>query len=546
MKKKNLRRFVALLAAAVILTGCSPKPATSNPSDSGTTPPADTSTPADSEKKVYDITLYTSRNQPNPDSEVMKKINEKLGHNLNVISVTDDEYSSKLNLYFSSGDLPDIFTSHSDAKMMKSACATITPEEFETYMPLTYAAAEKQLPILGLTLDKMYDRYRDEEGNLKGLYIGQVGQSVPYGIRIRQDLVDSLNGGKMPETLDDWDAFLAKYKEAFPDKYPISARKDAQFQHFYMIFSAFGTSYHRYCLQDDDTILLGQMMPEYRDALLYLKDWYDKGYINPEFVTMDDATFDNEWKKGNLLYYQYSGLASFTEPPFAEGSMEAILQKNVPEAKLSWCPFPTYKDYNGGKPSVTAGSGMSTECTNFGVHLEKDPDKLHAAMGVMDMLTSDEEIWLLRRFGIEGETYDMIDGVPTYKEAYNQTDAQVQAGINWLYQGQMGVNYDLEMKYAPKHYADNVKTMYEDPDGIYGANRNEIERGYWVGDLLNENGENYESLGSDYENQCSALAVQIIMGQKPIEEYDKLLAEWKANIGDEWMAAATEKYHSQK
>ena len=106
MKKKNLRRFVALLAAAVILTGCSPKPATSNPSDSGTTPPADTSTPADSEKKVYDITLYTSRNQPNPDSEVMKKINEKLGHNLNVISVTDDEYRSKLNLYFSSGDLP--------------------------------------------------------------------------------------------------------------------------------------------------------------------------------------------------------------------------------------------------------------------------------------------------------------------------------------------------------------------------------------------------------------------------------------------------------
>ena len=540
MKKQFASAVAALMAATMLLASCGTPSgtATSAPSATPAGTTAGTATaapeaPAPAAEK-YNIRLFTSRNQPDPQSEVMKLINEKLGVNLEVISVPDEDYETKMNLFLASNDIPDIFTTRSKPDLMKAAAAALTPEEFQQYMPLTYAAAEEQFPLIGMTFEKMYKSFTTPEGKLAGIYIGQVNQTIPYVTEIRQDLLDELVGGKMPQTIDDWDVLLAAYKAAYPKQYPLSAKNREFQQNFYPFFSGYGTSVNRWCLVDDVPVF-GPFMPEFREALLKLKSWYDLGYINPEFVTMDDAAYSTEWTNGNMLLKNFYHLSNPIDAPYPTGSENDVLLQNVPTAKLAWMPFPVANPDV--KPSVSNGSGMGTEATSFGIHLEKDKDKLYAAMGVMDKLVCDEEIYMWRRFGIEGVTYEYVDGIPTYTADYAQQDAQVKAGINWLYQGSSGVAWSLQEPTMPAVFRENVTTLLHDPDAMYGRNNINLESSYWSGDLMDSNDETMEwVLYDDLWDNHKRLHVQVIIGEATIEDYDKMVNDWQAKYGEGFTA----------
>ena len=163
VNKCKVGAILATLLLSGALTGC----------DAFTSSPrniAETTKPI--VQKKYDIKVFSTRIQPNPDSEVMRQVQEKLGQNLIVSSVPDINYADKMNLLYASNDLPDVFSVFWNDDILKNATAKFTEEDFKTYMPQSYAIALKQYKDYGETKESIFNRFT-VGGKLAGLFIGQ-------------------------------------------------------------------------------------------------------------------------------------------------------------------------------------------------------------------------------------------------------------------------------------------------------------------------------------------------------------------------------------
>ncbi|KRF18434.1 hypothetical protein [Paenibacillus sp. Soil787] len=532
MKKKNgLSAILATVIVSGMLAGCS---TSSAPKTQETNKPAG--------QKKYTINIYTSRIQPNPDSEAMKTISQKLGQDLKVTAVPDaPDYEQKLNLYYASNDLPDVFSPYTE-DIKKNGTAKFTEDDLKKYMPLTYEAAIKQYKEQGYDKQTVFDRF-SVDGKLATISMGNKELTYPYGLVIRQDLLDEF-GLQMPKTLNDWEVFLKAYKQKYPNKYPITARgKDLIYQSFYSFIAAFGTSYDSW-QKKDNKLVFGPYMPEMRDALELLSRWYKAGYINPEWITMDKAALDNEWINGNTVSYQYAKLDNVINAPYTEGSLGSIfdsLAAKNPKLKIQWAPFPKWKDNV--KPALSAYELVGIKGVSFSKALEKDPDKLHAVMGVVDKLFNDKEIYMLRSYGIEGKTYDIVNGIPVIKKEFNNSDGKVKEGFEWFTAaGSPGVNWDLVKTIKSKNYTDNLKKYAEDPSGIYSRENTDWAISWVSGPLISQSGENLDVKRKAKYDEWGGMFAQVIIGSKTLNDFDKFIGQWKQEWGNDATEAANRLY----
>jgi putative aldouronate transport system substrate-binding protein len=528
MKRKMILVSLIAMLTANLLTGCSAKTKT----------PTTTTAP----DKKYTIKIFTSRNQPEPTSEVMKQVQQKIGgHTLEVTAVNDADYNAKLNLYFASNEMPDVFTSNANASILKGGTAKFTEEELQKYMPLSYAAAVKQYEMYGVSKQYVLDKFT-VNGKLAGFSMGTYLNTVPYGITIRTDKLQEL-GKSVPKTISDWEEIFKAQKQKNSATYQIAARgKDAPVQNFYIFISAFGTTADKWVLKDNK-LVWGPFMPEMREALALLQNWYKAGYINPEFFTMDNQALNNEAIKGNMIYTQFSSMGTKIEGPFDPGSRQEQTLAKDPNTKWDWAPFPVAKQ--GVKPAVNVYEGVMEQPQCYGKHLDTDRDKLHAVMGVMDKLGSDAEVLKLVRYGISGVHYDIVNGVPTYKKEFTTTDAQKKEGINWFYFGNSGTNWDVEKQFVAPIYTENIKNRVQDSKGIYSKTNIEYTWNRVNGPLTSPSGEDLTVKGKAKNDEWMGVLAQVVTGKMTISDFDKFIETWKKEVGDEQTEAANRLYLKQ-
>lgn len=528
MKRSVISLSIATILAMNLLVGCGPKKATESTSKA-------------SDKK-YTIKIFTSRNQPEPTSEVMKQIQEKIGgHTLEVIAVGDADYSSKLNLYFASNDMPDVFSSNGSAPILKGGTAKFTEDEVKKYIPLGYAAAIKQYEMFGITKQDAFDKFT-VDGKLAGFLMGQYGNTIPNGITIRTDMLQEL-GKAMPVTMSDWEEIFKAQKQKNPNAYPISTRgKEAPVQNFYMFIAGSGTVADKWVLRDGK-LVWGPFMPEMRDALTLLQKWYKSGYINPEFFTMDNQALTNEAIKGNMIYSQFSSMATKVVGPFSPGSKQEQILAKEPNAKWDWVPFPVVR--TGVKPVVSVYEGLMDQPQCYGKQLDTDRDKLHAVMGVCDKLNNDMEINKLIKSGILGVHYDLVDGIPTTRKEFATADAQKKSGINWFYFGNMGANWSLEQQSSPTTTVENIKNLVQDSKGIYSKNNIDLTFDRVNGTLTSTSGEDLSVKGKPKYDEWMGVLAQVVVGKMTIADFDEFIETWKKEVGNEQTEAANRLFLKQ-
>ena len=282
-------------------------------------------------------------------------------------------------------------------------------------------------------------------------------------------------------------------------------------------------------------------MPEMRDALATLNKWYQAGYINPEWITMDSNALIDEWVNGNTVYYQFANLGTKIQQPFDPGSIfEQQLAKN-PQAKLNWIPFPKSKiDI---KPALVTNEGVLYSPVAFGKHLEKDPDKLHAAMSAIDKILNDKDLVMLFGYGIQGKTYDIVDGLPVVKKEYNNNDARTKEGFGWSVPG--GVNWDIQKSLSQPYYIDNLKKYAEDASGFYSKANNEWDYSRVNGPLLSPSGENLDTKGKTKFEEYNRMFAEVVIGTKTLGDFDKFIEQYKKEIGNDMTEAANRLYLKQ-
>lgn len=527
MKGKITALLLASTMALGACTGCSGK-----------------STKSDTTTKQYTISVFTTRVQPEANSQIMQKIEQKLGQKIEVTAVDDTDYATKLNLYIASQQMPDIyqatFTADGSTNAMK-ASATLTESDLKTYMPDTYKTFTNRLKTYSYDKSNVFSGW-SVNGKLKCFGSGSVGNYTPFALVINTTMLKDL-GLSTPKTIDDWTAAFKAYKAKYPAKYPLTARgKSSPPQSFYMFYAAYGLTWGTWELSDNK-LTYSLAMPQWKECLTQLADWYKAGYINPEWFTMDTQAYNNEFINGNTFVSQYYNINNEIDPPYDAGTLLAQAVAKNSNAQFAFCPFPTWK--SGVKPVVTNYNLFGTGNVSFGGQLEKNKDKLHAAMKVWDELMNDKEIYMLRTYGIEGTTYDIKNGVPVIRQQYTTNDAKSKIGFGWPTAGGYEPTDEVANSVKPSYALENYKKLIGDANGYMGKNMVDYGFSRVTGSLVTDAGVNLDSKNTSYDTQWSTLFTSIIIGQKPVSAYDDFVAQWKKDVGNDMTALANQKYLKQ-
>lgn len=329
----------------------------------------------------------------------VKTLKEKTGIDVEYINPSVAQWDEQFNLLFSSDDLPDIIHYNwrnysgggADGVIDTGFIMDLTPY-LEDYAPNYYKF---------INSDEFLTKAAKSP---KGRYycFGNVSHSVPTkGPYLRADWLEEL-GLDVPETIDEWETVLTAFKEKKGATAPF-AWDNKNFYDQNSFENAYGASLKFKTTDNGTKVVYGPMTTNYRDFILKMKDWFDKGLIDKNMATADTASFDAlllTGKTGATTGYISSGIGAKLSAMENDPNFDLVAAP-IPVLNKGDKPIRVDTENNGGYGDVAA---ISTTSANK-----------ELAMRYLDYAYSDEG-HLLYLYGEEGKTYTMVDGVPKYTD----------------------------------------------------------------------------------------------------------------------------------
>lgn len=263
--------------------------------------------------------------------------------------------------------------------------------------------------------------------------------TIPYipdgdaaqGWYIRKDWLDKL-GLKEPTNAQELHDVLLAFKEKDPngngkaDEVPYFNRDGSPktvFADFAQLWGAKETWY-----AEDGVVKYGPYEPAYKEAYKNLADWYKKGLIDQEIYTRGKTARDVMLKE-NLGGMTHDWFASTSKYNSNEGMPEGFnFAVMLPPADVNG------KSYERTVRNKLHWSGWGIAASN--------PDPV-ATMKYFDFFFT-EEGRRLSNFGVEGETYTMVDGKPVFKDEILKDGDPVVKLRTFGCQMTIGVQQDFE------------------------------------------------------------------------------------------------------
>lgn len=336
-----------------------------------------------------------------------EELEKRTGVHLEFIIPAAGNEKEAYNLMIASGELADIITHNGyeypeglDAAVDDGYYLDLTPY-LDTCLP-DYNRVRTSDPVMekSTTTDK---------GRVVGLHILYTEKQGPWmGMQIRKDWLDEL-GLDMPETYDELETVLKAFKEEKNAYAPISIGKKGTMETSHALSAGYGVmeTYQ----QVDGKVLYGPMEEGWREYLTMLNRWYEEGLIDPDFMTNGGWQVDTGmvlngdtgvWNAMYTMISQYE----------ADGNIEVV-------------PMASPKKEKGDKLHIRREDGYVGNC----VAISADCKYPEIAMKLWNYLYS-EEGSLLANYGIEGDTFNYVDGKPqvsdkiTNNADYSMSQAQ--------------------------------------------------------------------------------------------------------------------------
>lgn len=331
------------------------------------------------------------------DLDFRKGLQERTGISVNYITPTSAQWADQFSLLFSSNDIPDMI--YGDWRNHPSGGADGVVE-LGYIMDLTPYLAD-YAPHYWKMLNDNPDALRAAKSPSGKLYsFSSFNHDVAcYGAYMRADWLKEL-GLEVPETLDEWEVVLT----AFKDKKGADAPLAFGWSKFYtmgVFETAFKTSSGLY-IDDNGKIAYGPATSNWKSYMLKMREWVDKGILDKNVATTEDDQlnayiFTNE--TGASIGWLASGIgAKLKAKP--EGST----------FDLVGVPYPVMN--KGDEPSRFGGT-KSPIGDNMAIAANSENKEL--AMRFLDYGYSPEGDMYFN-YGVEGVTYEMVDGVPKYTD----------------------------------------------------------------------------------------------------------------------------------
>jgi len=408
MKKSVLKIGVVVLSASLLFSafGCGKKEEKADVRSGGygDTYPLNAETPVKWWTYIDANITATANNLG--DTPFGKKFIENVGADITFIHPTTGGGSEQFNLMLASGELPDII------------------DHYWTDFPGGPEKAIKDGYIVELNdlIDKYapnFKKYMEEHPDFRKYIETDNGSiyMIPYinavttsgGVIIRQDWLDEL-GLEMPETIDEWYTVLKAFKEKKGATAPLSIDPYAFSTGAFS--GAYGIRLSLYV--DNGTVKYGYYEDAYKDFLTAMNQWYNEGLLDNNFSTLDSNAITANVLNGSTGV-SYGGITSGIAKYMNS-------KKDDPTFRVVAAPYPTSEkgktpEFGQYVNEVTVfGSAISSTC--------KDPE---LAMRLIDYTYSEEGI-MLNNYGIEGESYNIVDGKPVYTDEVMNNDNGLTMG----------------------------------------------------------------------------------------------------------------------
>lgn len=131
---------------------------------------------------------------------------------------------------------------------------------------------------------------------------------------IRTDILAEL-GCEMPTTLVELEAIFDKYIEAYPGSYPVAINNQLLNTNntFQSVLTSYNAAVGMWDENEEGNLEYTSIQPEVRDSLERMAQWYEKGYINPEFVVVDGSKHSEVLSSGDWLFTYGPWQSSYLE-----------------------------------------------------------------------------------------------------------------------------------------------------------------------------------------------------------------------------------------
>lgn len=415
-----------------------------------------------------------------------------------------------MNLLFASGDYPDIiacypfFTDYAGGPVKAIKDNVIVPvNDLMAYMPDLQAVFDGN------------ELYRKScitpTGEIIGAPMIRNGEELltSAGLIIRQDWLDDL-GLDTPETPEEVASVLREFRDKKGATVPFSFTL-TQLRSFGLgttggscLTSPFGLPTVGF-YQHEGKVYNGFYQPEYKDVLAWLHSLYAEGLLDPNFATIEDSV-----QSSNIMNGQ-SGITIGRLNGGVGGYLQTMADKDPAFNVIGFGPLVANK---GDVPLTTHYSNPVNGY--FNVITSSCKNQELAAMFLNYPYT--EKGHLLYNFGIEGVSYTMENGQPTYTElitknpdGLNMQYALAQYTRSWSGDGMLQdplyiIQYSPfpQQKETLKRWTNSTAKDYKMP----------------LVSVADEYANEYSALISDINTYTDEMTIRFITGQESLDNFE--------------------------
>jgi len=419
-KKKKMAVVSLALAASMVLAACGgagtgggQTPATPAPV-TGTNQPAQpvVTGPERLDTWLFDETfnfrvVQAQRPIYEDDNMIEQAINRMLNVNVEYIRIPEAQFNEQLGLLLASRDLPDIVYFG----------GFVPPSPFNEWamqgaiIPLDNLIESHGQDIAGRWRADDWSRVRsDVDGLIYGIP-AFTDLLEAFSLQLRADWLENLNL-PIPSTLDEWVMTLEAIRDGDPRGDGTSVIPFAGLlRPFENAFGIQSTTWQVF----DDVYLSRFDHPNYIEYLNFMRDLYARGLIDPEYFTRNLVLADIE----NLFFadmaFAVEQWAAFTR------SVTDVVGEVTPNARMIGVD-PIIGPY-GHQQIMGRARWMSVGSITS---MAQEPEKL---MTYLNWFFTDAGVQLTN-FGIEGETFEFVNGEPRLLPEFSTFEASRRVGMN--------------------------------------------------------------------------------------------------------------------
>ena len=489
--------------------------------------PEEVSYPVDTDESLslvatFPDPLFSSYPNAMADCSIYKAAEEATGIHVDFQGMSTSASNEQFNVMVASGSYPDLigwglnFANGDDAEVDEDVILDLT-EDIAQYAPNYYNLLS--------TDDELLKTAVSSSGYITAFYgLTTEDGLAKEGLAIRTDELQKL-GLEKPYTIDDYENVLAAFKDDGL-KQPLVMLAPGAIQDNWLAaafnVSAFCNSFPMSVAPtyvEDGEIKFGPLEEGFKEYITLIHDWYEKGYIHSDFVSLNSnwnsPDYANAITSGDAgIFYADQGnlggyIAASEIPGFA---VEATYDMHATKDSINH--FAQYT-----KKSVGNGFKITTNCENI---------ELACKWG--DWWYS-EEGSLLANYGVEGVSFDYVDGKPVLNETVTDAPEGMRDAL-LIYASNDTICCVIDPNAVTSGYSEVDKAAPE----IWNEGMDDSMVIPSTVTLSADENTRAANIYSDIETICLEAIAKFITGEKPLTDYDSFVESIRSAGIDDYLA----------